>query len=83
MSADMLHIDVGAYALGLLEEPDRRAFETHMSGCAACQGELSDLRGIAATLDGIGPIADAVDAPPAPAPPEPAVVSDLLRHRIR
>ncbi|TMQ97933.1 zf-HC2 domain-containing protein [Actinomadura soli] len=83
MSADMLHIDVGAYALGLLEEPDRRAFEAHLSGCAACQAELGELRGIAATLDGIGPIAEPADAPAAPAPPEPAVVSDLLRHRIR
>ncbi|MFI0483333.1 zf-HC2 domain-containing protein [Actinomadura sp. 9N215] len=83
MSADMLHIDVGAYALGLLEEPDRRAFETHMAGCAACRTELSELRGIAQTLDGIGPIAEPADAPTAPPPPEPAVVSDLLRHRIR
>ncbi|TDD32807.1 zf-HC2 domain-containing protein [Actinomadura sp. KC06] len=83
MSADMLHIDVGAYALGLLEEPDRRAFEAHLSGCVACQVELGELRGIAETLDGIGPIAEPADAPAAPPPPEPAVVSDLLRHRIR
>lgn len=81
MSADMLHIDVGAYALGLLEEPDRRAFESHLSTCAACHAELGELRGLAQTLDGIGPIADPAGA--VPAPPEPAVVSDLLRHRIR
>ncbi|TDB87291.1 zf-HC2 domain-containing protein [Actinomadura sp. 7K534] len=81
MSADMLHIDVGAYALGLLEEPDRRAFETHLATCMACHEELGELRGIARTLDGIGPIAEPPDAPPVP--PEPAVVTDLMRHRNR
>ncbi|HEY8478500.1 MAG TPA: zf-HC2 domain-containing protein [Spirillospora sp.] len=81
MSADMLHIDVGAYALGLLEEPDRRAFEAHLSTCVSCHEELGELRGIAQTLDGIGPIAEPEDA--LPAPPEPSVVSDLMRRRIR
>ncbi|TDC65396.1 zf-HC2 domain-containing protein [Actinomadura sp. GC306] len=81
MSADMLHIDVGAYALGLLEEPDRRAFEAHLAMCRPCHEELGELRGIARTLDGIGPIAEPPDAPPVP--PEPAVVTDLMRHRNR
>ncbi|MEU8344534.1 zf-HC2 domain-containing protein [Spirillospora sp. NPDC048832] len=79
MTADMLHIDVGAYALGLLEEPDRRAFEAHLASCASCHEELGTLRGVARTLDGIGPIAEPPGAPPVP--PEPAVVADLLRHR--
>ncbi|NVI91543.1 anti-sigma factor [Actinomadura sp. BRA 177] len=81
MSADMLHIDVGAYALGLLEEPDRRAFEAHLSTCLSCHEELGALRGLAQTLDGIGPIAEPADA--MPVAPEPAVVTDLMRHRIR
>lgn len=81
MSADMLHIDVGAYALGLLEEPDRRAFEAHLSTCVPCHEELGELRGIAQTLDGIGPIAEPADA--LPVPPSPSVVTDLMRHRIR
>ncbi|MFD0684778.1 anti-sigma factor [Actinomadura fibrosa] len=80
MSAELLHIDVGAYALGLLEEPDRRAFEAHLSTCFSCHEELGSLQAVAATLDGIAPIAEPAGAP---LPPEPAVVSDLLRHRAR
>ncbi|WP_170180832.1 zf-HC2 domain-containing protein [Actinomadura pelletieri] len=75
------HTDVGAYALGLLEEPDRRAFENHLSGCPACDTELAELRGVAATLDGIGRIPEPADA--VPPPPEPAVLADLLRRRSR
>mgnify|MGYP001329640511 CR=1 FL=1 len=30
MSSPVEHTDVGAYALGLLEEDDRRAFEAHL-----------------------------------------------------
>ncbi|TDD58832.1 hypothetical protein E1293_46780 [Actinomadura darangshiensis] len=78
---DMPHVDVGAYALGLLEEPDRRAFEAHLSTCLSCHEELGALRGLAQTLDGIGPIAEPAEA--MPVPPEPAVVTDMMRHRIR
>ncbi|MQY09386.1 anti-sigma factor family protein [Actinomadura macrotermitis] len=50
MSAAVRHTDVAAYALGLLEEPDRRAFEGHLPACPACRHELADLRGLAAVL---------------------------------
>jgi len=75
------HIDVGAYALGLLEEPDRRAFEAHLSTCMPCHEELAVLRGVAAQLDGMPPIEDPRDAEPVPPPPE--VVTDMLRYRAR
>lgn len=81
MSAELPHVDVGAYALGLLEEPDRRAFEAHLASCAPCHRELAGLRGVAATLDGMAPIDEPADAP-APAP-DTAVVAGLLRHRSR
>jgi Putative zinc-finger len=80
VNAIVQHTDVGAYALGLLEEPDARAFETHLASCPACHEELGALRGLAASLDGLPPIAE--DPVPAPAP-DPSVVSDLLRRRHR
>ncbi|MDF9814968.1 zf-HC2 domain-containing protein [Streptomyces sp. SPB162] len=39
------HADVGAYALGLLDDADATRFETHLAGCASCMGELDELAG--------------------------------------
>ncbi|GII85132.1 RNA polymerase subunit sigma [Sphaerisporangium siamense] len=52
------HTDVGAYALGLLEEPDRLAFAAHLTGCAACRAELAELSGPAGALAGVPPLED-------------------------
>ncbi|WP_067480694.1 anti-sigma factor family protein [Actinomadura hibisca] len=73
------HIEVASYALGLLEEPDRAAFERHLPGCPACRGELAELRGLAEVLEGM-PLIEPV---PPPAGPDPAAVGDLLRRRAR
>jgi anti-sigma factor RsiW len=54
------HTDVGAYALGLLEEQDKRAFEHHLAGCPSCRAELAELSGMKELLSGIGPV-EAVD----------------------
>ena len=35
---------VGAYLLGALPEDERAAFEAHLDGCAACRGDVEDLR---------------------------------------
>ncbi|MFD0541063.1 anti-sigma factor family protein [Actinomadura luteofluorescens] len=86
MSSQVEHTDVGAYALGLLEEGDRLAFEAHLRGCGACQAELRELSGAAGALSGLspaaGPIPDGAgwegggdpSAPPAP-------VIDMMRRR--
>jgi hypothetical protein len=55
------HTDVGAYALGLLEADDRRAFEAHLAGCDRCAGELAGLTGLRELLAGVAP---ADEAPP-------------------
>ncbi|GAA2419515.1 anti-sigma U factor RsuA [Actinomadura vinacea] len=69
MSSQVEHTDVGAYALGLLEEDDRRAFEAHLRECGSCTAELGEMAGTANALAGIKDFTDAVDGP-APAPPQ-------------
>jgi hypothetical protein len=70
------HTDVGAYALGLLEDEDQRAFEAHLAGCDRCMEELADFSGmreLLAHLDPVEPGAD--DLTPAQG------IGDLLRRR--
>ncbi|MFI6322272.1 anti-sigma factor family protein [Nonomuraea sp. NPDC050556] len=63
MNSRIEHTDVGAYALGLLDDEDRAAFETHLAGCAACTAELGELSGMAGMLTGIEPV-EVADPPP-------------------
>lgn len=88
MSTPVEHTDVGAYALGLLEDGDRRAFEAHLHGCGHCQTELGELAGAAGALFESAPGAAAEPAA-APVPEEdeppaaPAPVIDMMRRRRR
>ena len=43
MSAPPPHVEVVAYALGLLDPEDHQAFELHLVECASCQEELREL----------------------------------------
>jgi hypothetical protein len=70
------HTDVGAYALGLLDEDDRLAFEAHLLRCRSCEVELSELSGVASALTGLGPVETAP-----PLRERPAEVIDLLRRK--
>ncbi|MFG2085358.1 MULTISPECIES: hypothetical protein [unclassified Spirillospora] len=54
MSSQVEHTDVGAYALGLLEDGDRRAFEAHLRECGMCQAELTEMSGTAGVLSALG-----------------------------
>ncbi|WP_433140351.1 anti-sigma factor family protein [Actinomadura nitritigenes] len=78
MSSQVEHTDVGAYALGLLEADDRRAFEAHLAGCGVCRAELREMGGLAEALSGIDP-AEA-EPPGEPARP-PAPVIDMVRRK--
>jgi putative zinc finger protein len=69
------HTDVGAYALGLLEEPDRQAFEDHLAGCSSCAVEIAQFSPMADLLRGIDPVQAPAEEPPA------AAVTDLLSRR--
>jgi Putative zinc-finger len=72
------HTDVAAYALGLLEEPDRSAFAAHLEVCPRCVQELAQLAGMRDVLSRVDP-AD-LDVPVS-RPPEPDV--RRLRRRPR
>jgi Putative zinc-finger len=50
------HIDVGAYALGLLENEDSTAFEAHLARCPSCHAELAEFIPMKALLTGLGPV---------------------------
>ena len=83
------HTDVGAYSMGLLEERDRREFEDHLAGCAACAAEVAELSPMAALLRGVEPASAAGSEPAAgrelAAGREPGGgdVTELLRRRAR
>lgn len=80
MNSRIEHTDVGAYALGLLEDDDRAAFEAHLADCGSCTAELADLSGMASMLTGLGPLDEETDAE-GPPPAAEAEVIDLLRRR--
>ncbi|WP_396445697.1 anti-sigma factor family protein [Actinomadura sp.] len=87
MSSQIEHTDVGAYALGLLEDADRRAFEAHLHGCGRCQAELGELSGAAGALFELAPGAAEPGAEAAAEEDEPstppAPVIDMMRRRRR
>jgi putative zinc finger protein len=74
------HTDVGAYSMGLLEEPDRRAFEDHLAGCASCTAELAELSPMGALLRGVEPVGAAGQDASAAQDGE-ATVTQLLHRR--
>ena len=82
------HTDVGAYAMGLLEERDRREFEDHLAGCPACVAEVAELSPMAALLRGVElrevePAGAAGGEPAAGREPGGGDVTELLRRRAR
>lgn len=65
MSRQQPHLDVAAYALGILEPSDAFRFEEHLAGCAACAVGLSGLTALAGALSELaGP--RRIDARPGP-----------------
>ncbi len=48
---DTAHHDVGAYAIGALNEADAERFEAHLASCDDCADELASLLPLAAALE--------------------------------
>ncbi|MFM9367006.1 anti-sigma factor family protein [Streptomyces sp. Da 82-17] len=67
---ESVHEAVGAYALGVLDEPQAAAFEAHLAQCAYCVRELDELAGMEPMLAALA--ADGVPGQvPSPASPRP------------
>jgi hypothetical protein len=69
------HIEIGAYALGLLNERDTAALESHLATCPACAAELAELSPMKGLLTGIGPVETSAGVG------EARPVTDLLSRR--
>lgn len=59
---DELQELAGPYALDILSDEERRAFERHLPLCAECQGAVADARAVA---EGLAHTVEAVDPPAA------------------
>lgn len=49
------HLDVAAYALGVLDDRDSAQFEEHLAGCWSCAGELESLLPVVDLLSDVDP----------------------------
>jgi hypothetical protein len=62
-SAEHVSMELGAHALGLLDEHEARAVNQHLAGCAACRREWEELREMTNLLGELPPEAF-LDGPP-------------------
>jgi hypothetical protein len=60
------HVDVGAYLLGILDEPDEVAYEQHFAQCEQCRREFIELADMPAFLDMVKPAEQGADLPSLP-----------------
>lgn len=76
MNEPAQHMDVGAYALGVLDEAEAARFEEHLADCPRCAAELDAVLGLTPLL------ADLKESAPDPgaltARPRPALLDGLL-----
>ncbi|WP_435279035.1 anti-sigma factor family protein [Streptomyces sp. 1222.5] len=85
------HETVGAYALGILDDAEATAFETHLAGCEWCAQQLDELAGMEpmlaalADLPGSGStpaIGESLSAKPSPRLVE-KLVDEVSEHRAQ
>lgn len=87
-------VDVEAYALGALDQPERVAFEEHLRGCPTCRAALDEIGPLPALLDLLppdvvsaiaaqDPVTAAVPGPPAERVPESVLAGVLWSVRLQ
>jgi hypothetical protein len=75
--------DDAAYLLGALSPSDRRAFETHLADCAACQRSVQQLAGLPGLLGKVQPADFSSPAEPPPSSLLPALTAAVRQERTR
>ncbi len=81
MSDDHRHVreQLGAFALGVVDDAERTAIQAHLDGCAGCRAELAQLQRVAGRLD----MLQVLQGETSPAsPPQPAGPADRLFVRL-
>ncbi|MFB7473106.1 anti-sigma factor family protein [Kitasatospora sp. NPDC056184] len=74
--ARAVHLDVGAYVLGVLDPAERAAFDAHLAaGCPRCADRLAELRPVGTLLGEYAAAADPADPTPRP---DPALLDRLV-----
>ncbi|WKK21634.1 zf-HC2 domain-containing protein [Streptomyces olivoreticuli] len=76
MTRPAQHMDVGAYALGVLDEAEAARFEEHLADCPWCAAELDGMLGLTPLLAGLKE--SAPDPGALTARPRPALLDGLL-----
>ncbi len=84
-TTDPFRHDDAAYVLGALGPAERRAFEEHLEGCAACSASVRDLAGVPGLLARLDATAfhDQDDLPPVPETLLPQLLHTVRRRRGR
>ncbi|WP_156726703.1 anti-sigma factor family protein [Streptomyces apocyni] len=80
--ASDVHETVGAYALGILDDMDARAFEGHLAGCQLCAAQLEELSGMEPMLAALADLPPQRTAPQVgeqlAARPAPRLIDNLV-----
>lgn len=82
MSNDHCHCDA-AYVLGALSSSERRAYETHLADCGACQQSVREFAGLPGLIAKVRPEDFQARSLPPPASLLPTLVSAVRHERTR
>jgi Putative zinc-finger len=83
MSTDEFAMYDAAYVLGALSPADRRAFEIHLKGCAACAGSVGELAGLPGLMSRVSLDQLTEEAEPVPETLLPSLARAVRRQRRR
>jgi hypothetical protein len=81
VSTDEFSLNDAAYVLGALSPADRRAFEDHLTVCAACAGSVSELAGLPGLMSKVSLDQLSEEAEPLPETLLPSLARAVRRER--